>query len=95
MYRNQGFATISFDAFEMNDFDDWRWVNRKIASNSKQRMIFSVLEGAFQYTLKKIDWDTEKIYLYGQSNGGRVVVAAQKQLTPLQNIKGNNFRGDG
>jgi len=56
----EDFGCASWPASEMNDFDDWRWVNLKIVSNSKQIMIIGVLEGTFQYTLKRKDWDTKK-----------------------------------
>ena len=57
MFRNEGFATISFDAFEANDFHDWKWVNRRITHKSKQKMIFGLLSGAYRYALKRKDWD--------------------------------------
>ena len=54
IFRDEGFATISFDAYEANDFHDWKWVNRRITLKSKQKMIFGLLSGAYRYALKKI-----------------------------------------
>ena len=88
IFRDEGFATISFDAYEANDFYDWKWVNRRLSNKSKQKMIFSILSGAYRYALKRKDWDTKNVFLFGQSNGGRVVVAAQSALKPVDNIRG-------
>ena len=88
IFRDEGFATISFDAYEANDFHDWKWVNRRITIKSKQKMIFGLLSGAYRYALKRKDWDIKNVFLFGQSNGGRVVIAAQSALKPVENIKG-------
>ena len=88
IFRNKGFATISFDAYEANGFYDWKWVNRKLSNKSKQKMIFSILSGAYGYALKRRDWDTKNIFLFGHSNGGRVVVAVQSAFKSIDNIRG-------
>ena len=44
MFRRNGFATISFDSYVMNGFDDWNFVTRKVANTGKQSMIWRVFK---------------------------------------------------
>lgn len=80
MFRRNGFATISFDAYEMNGFHDWDFVNRRITNGGKQDMIWGVFKGAVEYVQSNGDWDRRNIILYGGSNGGRVVLYAGTEL---------------
>lgn len=77
IFRREGFVTISFDAFLMNGFGDERWVNRNLTLTAKQKMLFEMLKGAYAYARAQKEWNAESIWLYGQSNGARVVLAAQ------------------
>ena len=76
MLRRNGFATISFDSYEMNGFDDWQFVTRRISNGGKQSMIWGVYKGAVEYAKAQGNWDNRNIFLYGGSNGGRVVLYA-------------------
>lgn len=87
MFRRNGFATISFDSYVMNGFDDWNFVTRKVANSGKQSMIWGIFKGAVEYAAKSDDWDNRNIFLYGGSNGGRVVLYAGSE------IKNGNIRG--
>lgn len=87
MFRRNGFATISFDSYVMNGFDDWNFVNSKVANSSKQSMIWGVFKGAVEYAAEHDDWDNRNIYLYGGSNGGRVVLYAGSEIENA-NIRG-------
>ena len=87
MFRRNGFATVSFDSYEMNGFDDWNFVTRKITNGGKQNMIWGVFKGAVEYAAKRGDWDNRNIFLYGGSNGGRVVLYAGTE------IANNHIRG--
>jgi len=87
MFRRNGFATISFDAYVMNGFDDWNFVNRRVANSGKQNMIWGVFKGAVAYAAANDDWDNRNIFLYGGSNGGRVVLYAGSE------IENGNIRG--
>ncbi|WP_019030081.1 alpha/beta hydrolase family protein [Colwellia piezophila] len=87
MFRRNGFATISFDSYEMNGFDDWKFVTRKVANVGKQNMIWGVFKGAVEYAAKNESWDNRNIFLYGGSNGGRVVLYGGSKL------ENNNIRG--
>ena len=87
MFRRNGFATISFDSYVMNGFDDWNFVTRKVANSGKQSMIWNVFKGAVEYAAANHDWDNRNIFLYGGSNGGRVVLYAASE------IANGNIRG--
>ncbi len=87
MFRRNGFATISFDSYEMNGFDDWNFVTRKITNTGKQNMIWGVFKGAVEYAAKNDSWDNRNIFLYGGSNGGRVVLYGGSELA------NNHIRG--
>ncbi|MEO1406538.1 MAG: hypothetical protein AAFV54_08610 [Pseudomonadota bacterium] len=87
MFRRNGFATISFDSYEMNGFDDWTFVTRKVANSGKQNMIWGVFQGAVEFAANNSGWDNNNIFLYGGSNGGRVVLYAGSEIDN-PNIRG-------
>lgn len=80
MFRRNGFATISFDSYEMNGFDDWNFVTRKVANSGKQDMIWGVFKGAVEHAAGHDGWDSENIIFYGGSNGGRVILHAGSEI---------------
>ena len=86
LFRQNGFATISFDAYEMNGLD-WNFVTRKVTNKGKQNLIWGVFKGAFEYAVKSDRWDNRNIFLYGASNGGRIVLYAGSKLDK-GNIRG-------
>jgi dienelactone hydrolase len=86
MLRRNGFATISFDAYEMNGLD-WDFVTRRVTNNGKQNLIWGVFKGAVEYAVKNSSWDNQNIFLYGASNGGRTVLYAGSELN-INNIRG-------
>ena len=53
MFRRNGFATISFDSYVMNGFDDWNFVSRQVANSGKQSMIWGVFKGAVAYAAEE------------------------------------------
>ena len=87
MFRRNGFATISFDSYEMNGFSDWNFVTRRVANSGKQAMIWGVFTGAVEFAADSNRWDSRNIFLYGTSNGGRVVLHAGAELDN-DNIRG-------
>ncbi len=87
MFRRNGFATISFDSYLLNGFDDWTFVTRRVANSGKQDMIWGVFKGAIAYAANNGGWDRRNIFLYGASNGGRVVLYAGSETAD------NNIRG--
>lgn len=80
LFRRNGFATVSFDAYVMNGLDNWQFVTRRIANIGKQQMIWGVLKGAVAYAAAKDGWDHRNIFLYGGSNGARVVLHAGSEI---------------
>jgi dienelactone hydrolase len=87
MLQRNGFATISFDSYEMNGLD-WNFVTRRVTNNGKQNLIWGVFEGALKYALKENEkWDVNNIFLYGASNGGRTVLYAGGEFS-VKNIRG-------
>lgn len=87
MFRRNDFATISFDSYAMNGFDDWNFVTRKVANSGKQSMIWGVFKGAVEYAVENDDWGNRNIFLYGGSNGGRIVLYAGSEM------ENGNIRG--
>ncbi len=87
MFRRNGFATISFDSYVMNGFDDWNFVTTRIANSGKQGMIWGVFKGAVDYAATSDDWDSRNVFLYGGSNGARVVLYAGSKIEN-ENIRG-------
>ena len=43
---------------------------------------------AYDYVLRRSDWDTERIFLYGASNGGRVVLCIPSLVKEPFRIRG-------
>ena len=86
LFRRNGFATISFDAYEMNGLD-WNFVTRRVTNKGKQNLIWAVFKGAFEYALKNDKWDNRNIFLYGASNGGRIVLYAGSKFD-TKNVRG-------
>lgn len=82
MLRREGYATISFDSYEMNGFD-WEFVTSKVINAGKQNMIWGVLKGALQHAANGDGWDNQNIFLYGASNGARVVLHGATEFEDL------------
>lgn len=88
LFRRHGYATISFDSYVMNGFADWNFVTRRVANIGKQRMIWGVFKGAIEYAATaEGNWDSDKILLYGGSNGARVALYAGSKLE-IPNVRG-------
>ncbi|XOV79739.1 MAG: dienelactone hydrolase family protein [Aestuariibacter sp.] len=86
MLNSNGFATISFDAYEMNGLD-WKFVTRKVSNTGKQNLIFAVFKGAVDYARQGSRWDSENIFFYGSSNGGRVILSAASTIN-MEHVRG-------
>ncbi|MGA1019986.1 MAG: dienelactone hydrolase family protein [Candidatus Puniceispirillales bacterium] len=68
-FQKLGFATLIFDAYEMNGIPLGR-----IGNAYRQMMILKTTYAAYEWTLTRKDVDTSKIYFYGISNGASVVI---------------------
>lgn len=88
LMNQNGYATLVFDAFEMNGLQartDLLLYN--MSNGGRQRMIFKATLGAFRWALKREDIDTNRIFIQGLSNGGAVAVN-MAGLTDAPQIKG-------
>ena len=70
IFKQEGFATVAFDAFKLHGLDG-EYVNIRYSNSGKQDMIIPIMKVAYDYVLRRSDWDTERIFLYGVLNGGR------------------------
>jgi hypothetical protein len=82
-FRSKGFATLVFDAFEMNGFYQGSDFWASAATNeSRQRMIYKVTLGAYEWAIKSSRVDTENIFFHGLSNGAAVVANLAAVVDP-------------
>ena len=87
-FRNKGFATLVFDAYEMNGITDYRPNMVKYGNTVRQQMTFSVTKGAVEWALRQKNIDTNNIYVWGISNGATVVanIAAAFDKTKVKAV---------
>ena len=87
-FRNNGFATLVFDAYEMNGITDYRLNMVKYGNTVRQQMIFPVTMGAVEWALRQKNIDTNNIYVWGISNGATVVanIAAAFDKTKIKAV---------
>jgi dienelactone hydrolase len=82
-FRSNGVATLLFDAYEMNGFNQgWRFFSVKVTSEARQRMLFKSVYDAYKWALTRTDIDTNKIYFYGLSNGASVAANMSAVVDP-------------
>lgn len=75
VWRKEGFATLIFDAFEMNGLDSKsNLVRYGTESDSKQKLIFTVSMTAYKWLLKNKEIDSSRLYFQGLSQGGNVAI---------------------
>ena len=87
-FRNKGFATLVFDAYEMNGITDYRPNMVKYGNTVRQQMTFPVTKGAVEWALRQKNIDTNNIYVWGISNGATVVanIAAAFDKTKVKAV---------
>jgi dienelactone hydrolase len=82
-FRSNGVATLLFDAYEMNGFDQgWRFFSVKVTAEARQRMLFKTAYNAYKWALTRTDINTNKIYFYGLSNGAAVAANISAVVDP-------------
>jgi len=87
-FRSMGFATLVFDAYELNGFYQGPAFWASQASNeARQRMIFKATLGAYEWALSQKSINTNQIYFHGLSNGGIVVANIAAVVSP-DHVKG-------
>lgn len=88
LMNQQGFATLIFDAFEMNGLQPRsELLVYNMSNGGRQRMIFKATLGAFRWAIKRNDIDNSRVFVQGLSNGGAVAVN-MAALTDAPQIKG-------
>jgi dienelactone hydrolase len=75
LMNQQGYATLIFDAFQMNGFTPFSDLLLYHMNNAgRQRMIYKATLGAYQWALKSDKVDTSKVFFQGLSNGAAVSI---------------------
>ena len=88
LMNQNGFATLLYDAFEMNGLRSGsELVLFQMANAARQRMIYKATLGAFQWVSKNDKLDSNKIFVQGLSNGGSVAINMAAS-TDGKNLKG-------
>lgn len=88
LMNQNGFATLLYDAFEMNGLSSGSdLLLYQMRNSARQRMIYKATLGAYQWVLKNDKVDASKIFLQGLSNGGSVAVNMAAS-TDGRNLKG-------
>lgn len=79
----RGMATLIFDAYIMNGFEQgYMFWGVKATNESRQRMIYKVALEAYQWAKQQHDIDTSQIYIYGLSNGAAVALNLASVVDP-------------
>lgn len=75
LMNQQGYATLIFDAYEMNGLTTGSDLLVYFMSNGgRQRMIFKATLGAYRWAIQNEKVDTQKIFIQGLSNGAAVAL---------------------
>lgn len=75
LMNQQGYATLIFDAYEMNGLTTGSDLLIYFMSNGgRQRMIFKATLGAYRWAIQNEKIDTQKIFIQGLSNGAAVAL---------------------
>lgn len=88
LMNEQGYATLIFDAFQMNGLTPFSDLLLYHTNNAgRQRMIYKATLGAYQWVLKSDKVDTSKIFFQGLSNGAAVSINMAGAVDPV-NVRG-------
>ena len=75
LMNQHGYASLIFDAFEMNGLTPMSdLVLYQMSNGGRQRMIYKATLGAYEWVLKSDKVDTRKIFFQGLSNGAAVAI---------------------
>lgn len=87
-FRSKGFATLLFDAFEHNGFyQGMRFWASQATNEARQKMLYKVTLGAYEWAIKRKDINVSQIYFHGLSNGGAVLANIAGAVSP-EHVKG-------
>ncbi|MBM3996858.1 MAG: hypothetical protein FJ303_22315 [Planctomycetes bacterium] len=84
-----GMATLTFDAYAMQGLSGRTssfWA-RSLTNEARQRMIYTTALAAYRWAIQRLDIDTQRIYLFGISNGAAVVANLAGVVDPAH-VKG-------
>ena len=82
-FRSKGMATLVFDAFQMNGFEQGgRFFGTSVTNEARQRMIYRAALGAYEWALRQDKIDNRRILLYGLSNGAAAVANLAAVVDP-------------
>lgn len=81
--NQQGFATLVFDAFQMNGLTPFTdLVLFHMTNSGRQRMIYKATLGAYQWALMHEKVDVSRVFIQGLSNGGSVAINMAASVSP-------------
>ncbi len=82
-FRGKGMATLVFDAFQMNGFQQGpRFFATSVTNEARQRMIYRAALGAYEWALKQDKIDNRRILFHGLSNGAAAVANLAAVVDP-------------
>lgn len=83
LMNQQGYATLIFDAFQMNGLTPFSdLLLYQMSNGGRQRMIFKATLGAYGWARKNTRVDTTKIFFQGLSNGAAVSINMAGAVDP-------------
>ena len=86
--NRKGYATLVFDAYQMNNFyQGLSLFLTGMTNGGRQRMIYKATFGAYQWAIVNPKIDTSKIFFHGVSNGGSVLLNIAGAVDP-NHVKG-------
>jgi dienelactone hydrolase len=86
--NQRGYATLVFDAYQMNNFyQGLSLFLTGMTNGGRQRMIYKATFGAYQWAIVNTKIDTSKIFFHGVSNGGSVLLNIAGAVDP-NHVKG-------
>jgi hypothetical protein len=82
-FRGKGMATLVFDAFQMNGFEQGsRFFGTSVTNEARQRMIYRAALGAYEWALRQDKIDNRRILFHGLSNGAVAVANLAAVVDP-------------
>ncbi len=88
LMNRQGYATLLFDAFEMNGLTSGSdLVQYQLSNAARQRMLYKVAYGAYKWVLRHEKIDASRLFVQGLSNGGSVSINLAGAVDPAH-VKG-------
>lgn len=88
LMNQHGYASLLFDAFEMNGLTSGSdLVQYQLSNAARQRMIYKVAYGAYEWAVKHERIDPSRLFIQGLSNGGSVSINLAGAVDPVH-VKG-------